>query len=89
MYLSFGYFRVVLYVNVRPCLCRQNPMYLKHGMFCLYRFVCVHVTQLHSCVTIYRGTFKTELELDLSICKGDSKDQPMTRLCGNGGETGV
>ena len=67
MYLPFGYFRVVVYVNVRPCLCRQNHMCVKHAMFCLYRFVCVHGTQPNSCVTIYRGTFKTKLELDLSI----------------------
>ena len=33
MYLSFGYFRVVVYVNVRPCLCRQKLMYVKHGVF--------------------------------------------------------
>jgi len=87
MYLSFGYFRVVVYVNVRPCLCRQKLMYVKHGMFCLYRFVCVHVTQSHSCVTVYRGTFKTKIELYLSVCKG--KGQPMTRLCCHGGETEV
>jgi len=84
---SFGYFHVVVYVNVRPCLCRQNLMYVKHRMYCLYRFVCDHVTQPHSCVTIYRGTFKTKLELVLSICKG--KGQPMTRLCGLGAETEV
>jgi hypothetical protein len=28
MYLSVEYFRVVVYVNVRPCLCRQNLMYV-------------------------------------------------------------
>lgn len=86
-YLSFGYLRVVVYVNARPCLCRQNLMYVKHVMFSVYRFVCVHVTQPHSCVTIYRGAFKTKLELDKSICKG--KGQPMTRLCCHGEETKV
>lgn len=60
MYLSFGYFLVVVYVNACPCLCRKKLMYVKNGMFCLYRFVCVHVTQPHSCVTVYRVTFKTK-----------------------------
>ena len=62
-------------------------MYVKHGMLCLYRFVCVHFTQPHLCVTVRRGAFKIKLELHLCICKG--KGLPITRLCSHIGETEV
>lgn len=40
-----------------------------------------------SCVTIYRGTFKTKLELDLSICK--VKGQPMAPVRSRRGDGGI